>query len=162
VFLVISVYFNLRNIIPAETITLFLDTTKDTSTIQVFTDGSKSEKGVSAGIAIYKLGDLIKSLKYKLNIKCTNNQAEQLAILKAVQYTVNIHAAVKTATVYTDSRITLDSLKNNGIHVALVGKIRQQLTEMKKRSSRRLTRKRDSRQVGKGGGGEYGYTRMLR
>jgi ribonuclease HI len=87
---------------------------------------------VGAGIAIYKFGDLIKSLKYKLNIIWTNNQAEELAILKALQYTVNIHAAVKTATVYTDSRITHDSLKNNCIHGALVEKIRQQLTEMKK------------------------------
>jgi ribonuclease HI len=117
---------------PADTITLLPETTKDTSTIQVFTDSSKSEKGVGAGIAIYKFSGLIKSLKYKLNIRCTNNQAEQLAILKALQYMVNIHAAVKTATVYTDSRITLDSLKNNGIHRALLEKIRQQLTEMKK------------------------------
>jgi ribonuclease HI len=104
----------------------------DTSTIQVFIDGSKSEKGVGEGIAIYKFGDLINSLKYKLNIKCTNNQAEQLAILKALKYTVNIHVAVKTATVYTGSRITLDCLKNNGIHGALVEKIKQQLTEIKK------------------------------
>ena len=68
---------------------------------------------MGAGIAIYKFGDLIKSLKYKLNIRCTNNQAEQLVIIKALQYTVNIHAAVKTSTVYTDSCITLDSLKGN-------------------------------------------------
>jgi ribonuclease HI len=88
---------------------------------------------VGAGIVIYKFGDVIKNLKYKLNIKCTNNQAEQLAILKALQYTVNIHGAVKTATVYTDSRITLVCLKNNGIHGAVVEKIRQKLTEMKKR-----------------------------
>ena len=80
---------------------------------------------MGAGIAIYKFGELIKSLKYKLNIRCTNNQAEQLVILKALQHTVNIHAAVKMATVYMDSRITLESLKNNGIHGALVEKIRQ-------------------------------------
>lgn len=62
--------------------------------------------------------DLIKSLKYKLNARCTNNQAEQLAILKALQHTVNIYAEVKTATVYeyTDSQMTLDSLKNTNIH----------------------------------------------
>jgi len=88
---------------PAETITLLPETTKDASTIQAFTDGSKSEKGVGTGIAIYKSGVLIKSLRYKLNDRCTNNQAEQLVILKALQYTVNIHAEVKTATVYTDS-----------------------------------------------------------
>jgi len=75
---------------------------------------------------------LIKSLRYKLNNRCTNNQAEQLAILKALQYTVNIHAEITTATVYTDSRITLDCLKNSGLHTALMEKIRQQLTELKK------------------------------
>ena len=75
---------------------------------------------------------LIKSLRYKLNDRCTNNQAEQLAILKALQYTVNIHAEIMMATVTTDSRITLDCLKNSGIHTALMGKIRQQLTELKK------------------------------
>jgi ribonuclease HI len=68
---------------------------------------------VGAEIAIYKFGDLIKGLKYKPNIRCTNNQAQQLAILKALQCTVHINAEVKTATVYTDSRKTLESLKNS-------------------------------------------------
>ena len=66
---------------PAATITFLSEETKDTSTVQIYTDGSKSEKGVGEGIAIYMSGDLIKSLKYKLNNRCTNNQAEQLAIL---------------------------------------------------------------------------------
>jgi len=47
---------------PAETITFLSEETKDTSTVQIHTDGSKSEKGVGAGIAIYMSGDLIKSL----------------------------------------------------------------------------------------------------
>ena len=55
-----------------------------------------------------------------------------MATLKALQHTVNTHAEVKTATVYTDSRMTLDSLKNTNIHTTLVEEIRQQLTEMKK------------------------------
>jgi len=67
---------------PTETITFLSEETKDTSTVQTYTDGSKSEKGVGAGIAIHMSGDLIKSLKYKLNARCANNQAEQLAILK--------------------------------------------------------------------------------
>jgi ribonuclease HI len=46
---------------------------------------------------------------------------------------VNIQAEVKEATIYTDSRLTLDSLKNSGIHTALIEEIRQQLTEMKKK-----------------------------
>jgi ribonuclease HI len=49
--------------------------------IQIFTDGSKSELGVGAGIAIFRLGNHLKSLQYRLNKRCTNNQAEQLAIL---------------------------------------------------------------------------------
>ena len=55
-----------------------------------------------------------------------------MAILKALQRMVYIHAEVKTATVYTDSRMTLDSPKNTNINTALVEKIRQQLMEMKK------------------------------
>jgi hypothetical protein len=56
----------------------------------MFTDGSKSEQGVSAGIAIYRSGTHTKSLQHRLNIRCTNNQAEQLAILKSLEYTENI------------------------------------------------------------------------
>jgi len=41
---------------PAETITLLLNETKDTNTVHIYTDGSKSEKGVGAGIAIYIQG----------------------------------------------------------------------------------------------------------
>jgi len=117
---------------PAETIGFLSEEIKDTSTVQIYTDGSKSEEGVGAGIAIYMSGDIVKTLKYKLNNRCTNNQAEQLAILKALQHTANIQTEDKTATVYTDSRMTLDSLKNTSIHTALVEEIRQQLTEMKK------------------------------
>ena len=66
---------------PTETITLLTKDNEETGTNQIFTDGSKSEQGVGAGIAIFKSGNLISSLKYWLNKRCTNNQAEQLAIL---------------------------------------------------------------------------------
>ena len=65
---------------PAETITFLTEDNEETSTIQIFTDGSKREQGVGAGIVIFKSGNLINSLKYRLNKRCTNNQAEQLAI----------------------------------------------------------------------------------
>jgi len=86
---------------------------------------------MGAGIAIYMFGELVKSLKFKLNHRSTNNHAEQLAILKALQHMVKVHAEVKTATEYTDSRTTLDSLQNAKIHKALIDEIRLQLTEMK-------------------------------
>ena len=56
------------------------------TSIQIFTDGSKSEKGVGSGIVIFEAGQHIKILQCRLNIRCTNNQAEQLAILKALEY----------------------------------------------------------------------------
>ena len=95
----------------------------------MFTDGSKSEQGVGAGIAIFKSGNLINSLKYRLNKRCTNNQAEQLAILRALEYTENIETEDKTATIYTDSRMTLDSLKNNNIHTFLIEEIRRKVAK---------------------------------
>ena len=101
---------------PAETITFLTEDNEETSTIQIFTDGSKSELGVGAGIVIFKSGNLINSMKYRLNKRCTNNQAEQLAILKALEFTENIGREDKTATIYTDSRMALDSIKNSKIH----------------------------------------------
>jgi hypothetical protein len=74
---------------PAETILYLTEYNSETSTIQIFTDGSKSKQGVGAGIAIFRSGNYIKSLKYKLNKRWTNNQAEQLAILRAMEHTEN-------------------------------------------------------------------------
>ena len=72
---------------PAQTITFLTKNNEETSTVQIFTDGSKSEQGVGAGIVIFKSGNLINSLKYRLNKRCTNNQAEQLAMLRALEFT---------------------------------------------------------------------------
>jgi ribonuclease HI len=107
-----------------------------TRTVQIFTDESKSEEGVGAGVAIFRSGNHIKSLKYRLNKRCTNNQAEQLAIVRALEYTENLQTQDKTATIYTDSRMTLDSLKNNNIHTFLVEEIRRKLTEMEKQTGK--------------------------
>jgi ribonuclease HI len=72
---------------PAVKITILRDNNEDNSTTQIFNEGSKSEQGVGAGIAVYRSGTHTKSLKYRLNKRCTNNQAEQLAILKSLEYT---------------------------------------------------------------------------
>ena len=57
----------------------------DDKTIQIYTDGSKNEQGVGAGVAIFSGKELITKLKYKLDNRCSNNQAEQLAIAKALE-----------------------------------------------------------------------------
>jgi len=59
--------------------------------IEIYTDGSKTEKGVGSGIAIFTDGGLTFQLRYKLAEKCSNNQAEQLAIAKALEKVRDLH-----------------------------------------------------------------------
>jgi len=54
--------------------------------IQSYTDGSKSDLGVGAGVVILLDNNIIKTMQYRLNERCSNNQAEQMAILKALEY----------------------------------------------------------------------------
>jgi len=53
--------------------------------IQIFTDGSKNEHGVVSGTTIYLQNKLKHHMKHKLHKRCSNNQAEQMAIVKALQ-----------------------------------------------------------------------------
>ena len=99
-------------------------------TIKVYTDGSKSEKGVGSGIAIFKHRNLTDTMKYRLNGRCSNNQAEQLAILKALEKIQNLDTNEKTAQIFTDSRITLDALKNRKNHAHLIEQIRTKVIEL--------------------------------
>jgi len=52
--------------------------------IEIYTDGSKDGGKVGAGVAIYSNMQLVTQGKYKLQSYCSNNQAEQIAILKAL------------------------------------------------------------------------------
>jgi ribonuclease HI len=87
---------------------------------------------VGSGIAIYRSGQNIRTLQFKLNKKCTNNQVKQLAILKALEYIDNTQMADKKATIYTDSQITLAMLQNSKIHTNIIEDITRQRYEMKK------------------------------
>jgi ribonuclease HI len=83
--------------------------------IQIFTDDSKSEHGVGAGISVFIQSKPADQLRYTLHKRCSNNQAEQWAIVKALETIEKSHIkdnVPRTVTVYTDSRITLQSLKN--------------------------------------------------
>ena len=53
-------------------------------TIQAYTHGSKNEHGVGYVVAIFFGNGLAVQLKFKLDNKCPNNQAEQLATFKAL------------------------------------------------------------------------------
>jgi ribonuclease HI len=109
----------------------------DEQDIQIFTDGSKHEQGVGAGIAIFTQDVLTHQLKYALNKSCSNNQAEQLAIVKALEQLEELHlhnVTTKAATIYTDSRITLQSPANPKNHNNLVEEIRKAAHALKERN----------------------------
>jgi len=95
---------------------------------QIYTDGSKNDNGIVAGIAIFIKGKLEHQLKYKLHNNCSNNQAEQMAIVKAIEAIENIYnrdSRRRTATIYTDSRVTVQSLKNHRNHKNFIEEIRK-------------------------------------
>ena len=98
--------------------------------IRVYTDGSKNEHGVGSGIAIFIDSNIRDMKKYRLNERCSNNQAEQLAILKALENIQHTKTNEGTVLVSTDSQITLESLKNWKKHTYLIEKIRMKVRKM--------------------------------
>ena len=118
---------------PAEVAAFIEDNEYNDKTIQIYMDGSKNEQGVEAGVAIYFGNELDKKLKYKLDNRCSNNQAEQLATAKALESleTTDIGGnCPRTAAIITDSRISLDTIKNVNHHSHLVEEIRERLLKL--------------------------------
>jgi len=96
----------------------------------IYTDGSKNEKGVVSGVAIFVDSSLTHQLRYKLAEKCSNNQAEQLALVKALTKLRSMHTiqgSERTTTIHTDSRITLEAIANPRNHQRLVESIRKEM-----------------------------------
>ena len=54
-------------------------------TVEVYTDGSKIGDNVGAAGIIFANGKFVHQLKFKLHRHCSNNQAEQIAILKVLE-----------------------------------------------------------------------------
>jgi len=76
-------------------------------------------------------------MKVTFHNRCSNNQAEQLAIVKALDKLGKLHISDKiprTATVNTDSRITLQSHQKTKNHNYLIEEIRKKATALEKRS----------------------------
>ena len=101
-------------------------------TIHIYTDGSKNENGGGSGIAIYTNDKLTHQIKYKLHNSCSNNQAEQTAILKTLGTIKLRQSNPRTAKIHTDSRITLLSLKNPKNRKNLIEEIRKKTATLKR------------------------------
>jgi len=91
---------------------------------------------VGPGIGIFVQGKLEHQLRYTLHNRCSNNQAEQLAIFKALETIEKSHITdciPRTATVHTDSRIAIYSLKNTRNHNYLIEEIRKKAMALENR-----------------------------
>jgi ribonuclease HI len=118
---------------PADAVKIIETKDYKDSTVQAYTDGSKYEQGVGSGVAIFIGEKVAAQTKYKLDSRCSKNQAEQLAIVKALEAIDSIHItgnSQRTATIFTDSKITLDSLLNAKNHAYLIEEIRKKVATL--------------------------------
>jgi ribonuclease HI len=98
---------------------------------EICTDGSKIGDKVGAGAAELVDRVLKGQCKYRLQNCCTNNQAQQVAILKSLEEVTSLsdHSG-RTVAIYTDSKVTLASLRNNSIHSFLIVEIRKKFRQL--------------------------------
>jgi len=93
------------------------------TTLQASTDGSEQEIGVWPWAVVFKGRELVAKIQQKLENRCSNNQAEQLTILKVLEAVESMNSHFinpRTVTNFTDSKVSLDSLQNSNNHTHLV------------------------------------------
>ena len=76
---------------------------------------------------------IVPKAKYKFDKICSNNPAEHFAILKALEIIESLNSysiKPRTATIFTDSRVSLDSLQNPKNHAFLVENIRKKVASL--------------------------------
>ena len=97
--------------------------------IEIYADGRKNDKGVGSGFAIFIDGNLTFQLRFKLADKCSNNQAEQLAIAKVLEKVkdLQVHRNQRTLAIHTDSRMTLEAIANQRNRQNLIELIRKEI-----------------------------------
>ncbi|KAJ4451840.1 hypothetical protein ANN_03318 [Periplaneta americana] len=103
--------------------------------IDIYTDGSKIGGKVGAAAVIIQNDMVIHRSKYKLHEKCSNNQAEQIAILKVLQHIENVEITEETeniAIVNTDSKVALDTLQNKNKHNPIIENIKRELKKLER------------------------------
>ena len=87
--------------------------------INIFTDGSKIGRKVRAAAVEIKDDIVLHQSTFKLHERCSNNQVEQVGILRALEQIQHLQLTEyveKIAVVNTDSELTLDTLQNRNKH----------------------------------------------
>lgn len=86
--------------------------------IPIFTDASKTDKGVGIAVVIQQT-----ELSERLTNDCNIYSAEALAIYKALSYIINANLQNKKYIIFTDSMSTIASLININNNNVIVNKI---------------------------------------
>ena len=116
---------------PARRVTITETSELTTYPIEIYADGSKDEGKVGAGVVIYSNKQLVTQCKYKLQNCCSNNQAEQVAILKALEQLPKLDDPTgRIVAIFTDSKVTIDSLKDHSMHNFLIEEIRNKVRHL--------------------------------
>jgi hypothetical protein len=87
---------------PANSIKIIEGQEDSKHAIHIYTDSNKNEHGVGSGLAIFTGSNITDREKYRLDGRCSNNQAEQLAILKALENTQYLETNDRTVLLSTD------------------------------------------------------------
>jgi ribonuclease HI len=115
---------------PAELATICEVENGSIYTTEVCRDRSKVGDNVGAAGIIFVNGKLVHQLQLKLYGHCSNNQAEQIAILKVLEKLEELQDGQdndKCAAIYTDSKTTLDLLQNKFKRNRLIELIRNRI-----------------------------------
>jgi ribonuclease HI len=92
---------------------------------------------MGSGVAEFTEKVLEEKLKFRLDNMCINNQAEQLAIVKALE-AIEMQQVKNnepgTTVIYTDSKITLGSKRSARNHDHLVEEIRKRAVTLNKKN----------------------------
>jgi len=101
--------------------------------LNIFTDGSKIGGKGGAAAVIIKDDIVLHQCTFKLHERWSNNQAEQVAILRALEQIQNLQLAEdaeKIAAVNRDSKVTLDTMQSRNKHYILIESIRKEIKRL--------------------------------
>ncbi|XP_067118884.1 uncharacterized protein [Centruroides vittatus] len=97
---------------PSFAITHEVDYTCNDSTVNIYTDGSRTKVAVGCAFVVYKAQHCLYQMRRRLATHCTNNQAESLAICYALEWiTKNFQDfPMHTYCIHSDSKVAIQQL----------------------------------------------------